>query len=100
MITQMTTQMLASMQGRGGKGSAGCAGQMARAVADAMPLQRSATWTVEIHSAKFTTEEIKQLIAFYKDARGEEGGEAPLPEIRARSARRWVRSSRSACRCR
>ncbi len=80
MITQMTTQMLASMQGAGGKVPPDAQGKMARAVADALPYNDLATWTVEIYSAKFTTEEIKQLIAFYKTPVGKKAAKL-LPEI-------------------
>lgn len=80
MISQMTKQMLASMQGAGGKIPPEAEGKMARAVTEALPYNDLAAWTVEIYSARFTTEEIKQLIAFYKTPVGKKAAKL-LPEI-------------------
>jgi hypothetical protein len=80
MISQMTTQMLASMQQTGAKVPPDAQSKMALAVTDALPYNDLAQWTVEIYSARFSTEEIKQLIAFYKTPVGKKAAKL-LPEI-------------------
>lgn len=80
-INQMNQQMLASMQQSGAKGMPpDAAAKMGKAVAEVLPYKDLTAWTVEIYSARFTTEEIRQLIAFYKTPVGKKAARM-LPEI-------------------
>ena len=81
MISQMTKQMLASMQQAGGKAPPPDAEtKMGKAVMEALPYDDLSNWTVEIYAARFSTEEIKQLIAFYKTPVGKKAAKM-IPEI-------------------
>lgn len=80
MIGQMTTQMLGSMQQAGGKVPPDAESKMGKAVMEALPYNDLAQWTVEIYAARFTTDEIKALITFYKTPVGKKAAKM-LPEI-------------------
>ena len=45
-----------------------------------MCIRDSANWTVDVYAARFSTEEIRQLIAFYKTPTGKKAARL-LPEI-------------------
>jgi hypothetical protein len=80
MITQMTKQMLASMQQSGANVPAGVEEKMGKAVVEALPYADLASWTVDVYAARFTTEEVRQLIGFYKTPVGKKAARL-LPEL-------------------
>ena len=80
MIGQMTTQMLGSMQQAGGKVPPDVESKMGKVVMEALPYSDLTAWTVEIYAARFTTDEIKALIAFYQTPVGKKAAKM-LPEI-------------------
>ena len=80
MITTMTTQMMASLQQSGAKMPQDAAGKMGKTVMEALPYNDLAQWTVEIYASRFSTDEIKQMIAFYKTPVGKKAAKL-LPEI-------------------
>ena len=80
MISTMTTQMMASLSQSGAKMPADAANKMGKAVMEALPYNDLAQWTVEIYASRFTTDEIKQMIAFYKTPVGKKAAKL-LPEI-------------------
>lgn len=80
MIGQMTTQMLGSMQQSGGKVQPDVESKMGKVVMEALPYSDLTAWTVEIYAARFTTDEIKALIAFYQTPVGKKAAKM-LPEI-------------------
>jgi hypothetical protein len=53
---------------------------MSKAVMEALPYADLAQWTVEIYTTRFTTDEIKALMAFYKTPVGKKAAKM-LPEI-------------------
>lgn len=81
MISQMTQQMLGSIQAGGGKQlPPDTQTKVQKAVTEAVPYNDLAQWTVEIYAARFTTEEIRQLLTFYKTPVGRKAARM-LPEI-------------------
>ena len=80
MIEQMTKQMLASMQQSGAKVPPDTESKMGKAVIEALPYDDLASWTVDVYATRFTTDEIKQLIAFYKTPVGKKAAKL-IPEI-------------------
>lgn len=80
MISTMTTQMMASLSQSGAKMPADAANKMGKAVMEALPYNDLAQWTVEIYASRFTTDEIKQMITFYKTPVGKKAAKL-LPEI-------------------
>jgi hypothetical protein len=96
-IQQMTRQLVASMQQSGVPLPPDVDSKMAQAVMEALPYDDLTSWNVEVYAPRFTTDEIRQLIAFYntQPARRQRRCSRKYP---ARSARKWGRSSLSACR--
>lgn len=80
MISTMSTQMMASLAQSGAKMPADGANKMGKAVMEALPYNDLAQWTVEIYASRFTTDEIKQMITFYKTPVGKKAAKL-LPEI-------------------
>lgn len=80
MIEQMTKQMLGSMQQSGAKVPPGTDTKMGQAVSEVLPYDDLANWTVDVYVKRFTTEEIKQLIVFYKTPVGKKASKM-IPEI-------------------
>ena len=80
MIEQMTKQMLASMAQNGANVPPDTESKMGKAVVEALPYEDLANWTVDVYSTKFTTEEIKQLISFYKTPVGKKAANL-IPEL-------------------
>lgn len=80
MISQMTKQMLASMAQSGAKVPPDTESKMGQAVVEALPYSDLANWTVDVYATRFTTEEIRQLISFYKTPVGKKAARM-LPEI-------------------
>ncbi len=80
MIAQMSKQMLASMAQSGAKVPPDTDVKMGKAVVEALPYADLANWTVDVYAARFSTEEIRQLIAFYKTPTGKKAARL-LPEI-------------------
>ena len=80
MIAQMTKQMLASMQQSGANVPAGTEEKMGKAVVEALPYNDLANWTVEVYATRFTTDEVRQLINFYKTPVGKKAARL-IPEL-------------------
>lgn len=80
MIAQMTKQMLASMAQSGAKVPPDTESKMGKAVVEALPYNDLANWTVDVYATRFTTDEIRQLITFYKTPVGKKASRM-LPEI-------------------
>lgn len=80
MISTMSTQMMASLSQSGAKMPPDAATKMGKAVMEALPYNDLAQWTVEIYASRFTTDEIKQMITFYKTPVGKKAAKL-LPEI-------------------
>lgn len=80
MLSQITHQMLGSMAQSGAKPPADAEAKMTKAVLEAVPYDDLVSWTVEIYATRFSTEEIRQLIAFYKTPVGKKASKL-LPEI-------------------
>jgi hypothetical protein len=80
MINTMTKQMMASMAQSGAKIPPDAETKMAAAVKEALPYKDLVTWTVEIYGTRFTTEEIRELIKFYKTPVGKKAAKL-IPEI-------------------
>jgi len=80
MAEQMTKQMMASMQQSGAKFPPDAESKLKQAVMEALPYDDITNWTVEIYVTRFTTDEIKQLIAFYQTPVGKKSARL-LPEL-------------------
>jgi uncharacterized protein len=80
MTEQMTKQMIASMQQSGAKFPPDAESKLKQAVMEALPYDDITSWTVEIYVTRFTTDEIKQLIAFYQTPIGRKSARL-LPEL-------------------
>lgn len=79
-VDQMTKQMLASMRQSGATLPPDVDKKMGQVIEIALPYEDLATWTVDIYVTRFTTDEIKQLIAFYKTPVGRKASKM-IPEI-------------------
>src|SRR5579864_6880708 len=79
-LQQMSRQLLASMQQSGVPLPPDVDSKMAQAVMEALPYDELTSWTVEVYAPRFTTDEIRQLIAFYNTPTGKKAA-ALLPEI-------------------
>jgi uncharacterized protein len=86
-VTTMTTQMMASLQQSGAKMPADAANKMSKAVMEALPYKDLAQWIVEIYASHFTTDEIKQMITFYKTPVGKKAAKL-LPEISGETSKK------------
>ena len=80
MIGQMSTQMLASMRQSGVQLPPDVESKLGAAVMEALPYDEIMNWTVEVYAPRFTTDEIRQLIAFYNTPTGKKAAKL-LPEI-------------------
>lgn len=80
MLAQLTKQMLGSMQQSGAKPPPDAENKMNKAILEAVPYDDLTAWTVEIYGSRFSTDEIRQLIGFYKTPTGKKAARL-LPEI-------------------
>jgi hypothetical protein len=80
MIQQMGKQTLLSIQQSGAKLPPDAEKKINQAVIEALPYEDLANWTVEVYATRFTTDEIKQLTAFYKTPVGHKAAQL-LPEL-------------------
>jgi hypothetical protein len=80
MIEQMSKQMIASMRQSGAQLPVDVDSKLGQAVMEALPYDELMTWTVEVYAPRFTTDEIRQLIAFYNTPTGKKAAKL-LPEI-------------------
>jgi hypothetical protein len=80
MIEQMSKQMLASMRQSGVQLPPDVESKLGKAVMEALPYDELTGWTVEVYAPRFTTDEIRQLIAFYNTPTGKKAAKL-LPEI-------------------
>jgi uncharacterized protein len=80
MLDQMSTNMMAAMQQSGAKVAPGDAAKVKAAVADILPYEEVVKWNAEIYSAKFTADELRDLIKFYSTPTGKKIARL-LPEI-------------------
>jgi len=71
---------LASMQQSGAQFPPDVESKISQAVMEALPYDELTSWTVEIYAPRFTTDEIRQLIAFYMTPIGNKLAKL-LPEI-------------------
>ena len=66
MIEQVTKQMLASLRQSGATLPADVDAKMKKVVTEVLPYDELAGWSADVYAARFTTEELKQLMDFYK----------------------------------
>ena len=63
---QVAKQMLASMRQAGQQFPPDVESKLVQAITEVLPYDEMMNWAVEVYAPRFTTEEIRQLIAFYK----------------------------------
>lgn len=80
MIDQMSRQMIASIAQSGAKLPPDADKKIIKAVTDVLPYKELIGWTIDVYASKYTTEEIKQLTAFYKTPVGKKTAKL-MPEL-------------------
>ena len=66
MLDQITKQMLASMRQSGATLPPDVETKMKKVVGEVLPYDELAGWSADVYSARFSNEELRQLMAFYK----------------------------------
>jgi hypothetical protein len=79
-LQQTSRQLLASMQQSGVPLPPDIDSKLVQAVMEALPYDELTSWTVEVYAPRFTSDEIRELIAFYNTPTGKKVATL-VPEI-------------------
>lgn len=71
MTDQISKQMLTSMRQSGATLPPDIETKMKKVVSEILPYEELAGWSADVYATRFTTEELKQLMAFYKTPLGQ-----------------------------
>lgn len=83
MIDQMSVQMAAALQQQTGHGTvADARDKIKKAVTEAVPYDEVIGWNADLYASRFSTDELKQLAAFYRTPVGKKAARLQ-PEVSA-----------------